>query len=277
MVRTKATTPQTVPSSNQTTPPRPADYQDTDGSPDVMDFIINGTVAVITFIPVTLARFLNAFVERGGQGIRFLGALAFLMGVFAGADNFYQLFTDKALLPWFTESQWVGDLAVQNLPAPLQWVLDLWGGADVIGWSAVLLSTLSFAFLIALVTSLTTQFIQGKAVRGSSVAKAKADFEKWNEPTMPGKPDAAKKLDMATVSWRELKRTGTKQRGFLGFIALALWGFEIVSAFHAHNPLNYTGQVGLLVGCFFYAVLTIVAGETGYTLYMAAEEESRYG
>ena len=232
---------------------RPADYTDIKGSPNWLDWLVNGLVLVITAPINFFAKFLNAFVERGGPGIQALGGVAFLAGVFAGTDNFFQLFTGVALLPWFTENTWAGSQS---------------------GWFAVLMFIPSFTFLIAIALSLTTQFIQGQAVRGRSLAMAQAEFDKWNKPTMPGVPDAMKKLDMATVSYKELKRVGKNQRSFIGFIALLLWGFEIISGFAAHNPLNYMGQPGLFLGCLAYALVTIVAGETGYTLYCAAKEES---
>jgi len=256
---------------------RPADYSDVDGSPGLMDWAINAVVLVVTAPILFLAKFLNAFVERGGPGIQALGAVAFLGGVLAGADNYYQGFTGKALLPWYTQADWVGDLAVTGLPRPLQWVLDLWGGQAVVGWGAVLFSTLSIGFLFALAFSLLTQFIQGQAVRGRSLDVARADFEKWNQPSMPSKPNPDTKLDMAVVSWKELKRTGKSQRGFIGFIALVLWVSEFIAAFAAHNPLNYTGQAGAFLGCTIYALITVGAGEIGYTLFCAAKDESTAG
>ncbi|MEM9149364.1 MAG: hypothetical protein AAGB19_02780 [Cyanobacteria bacterium P01_F01_bin.3] len=250
---------------------RTTDYNDIDGSPGVMDWIINATVHVITFIPVTLAKFLNAFVERGGVGIQALGAVAFLGGVVAGADNYYQGFTGKALLPWFIRADWVGDLAATNAPQPLIEIF----GESVIGWTAVFFSIFSIGFLIALVFSLLTQFIQGQSVRGRSVQMAQEEFAKWNAPTMPSAPNPETSLDMATVSWKELKRTGKRQKGFIGFIAIALWVSEFIAAFTAHNPLNYIGQAGLFLGCTIYALATVVAGELGYAIYCAAKEESQ--
>lgn len=259
---------------NYQTQSRPADYRDVDGSPGVTDWIANAIVFVATWPVLFVAKIINPFVERGGAGIQALGAVAFLGGVIAGADNYYQMFTGKALLPWFTAADWVGDLAVQNVPVLLSWMTALWGGKALVGWSAVLLSILSIGFLISLAFSLLTQFVQGQAVRGKSLALAQADFEQWNAPTMPGQPDPDKKLDMAAVSWKELKRAGKGQRKFIGFIAISLWVIEIIGAFAAHNPLNYTGQAGAFIGCTIYALVTIVAGEVGYTLYVSAKEES---
>ena len=256
------------------THPRTTDYNDVKGSPGVIDWIVNALVMVITWPILFAAKFLNAFVERGGAGIQALGAIAFLAGVFAGADNYYQGFTGKALLPWFTKADWVGDIARQNTFAPFRWMLNLWGGGSLLGWGAVVLSIFSIAFLLSLAFSLLTQFIQGQAVRGRSIAEAQREFYHWNAPTMPTQPDPSKKLDMATVSWKELKRTGKSKKTFLGFIALALWISEFIAAFTAHNPLNYTGQAGLFIGCTIYALFTVVAGELGYCLYTAAKEES---
>ena len=266
----RRSTPRTIP----TTATRTADYRDVDGSPGVVDWVANAIVHVVTAPINFLAKLLNPFVERGGIGIQALGALAFLGGVVAGADNYYQGFTGKALLPWFTTADWVGDLAVQNPPRLLGWLINLWGGSALVGWGAVLLSIFSIGFLIALAFSLLTQFIQGQAVRGRSLEVAQADFEKWNAPTMPAAPNPDTKLDMAAISWKELKRTGKSQRGFIGFIALSLWVSEFIAAFAAHNPLNYTGRAGLFLACTVYALVTVAAGEIGYTLYVAAKDES---
>ncbi len=251
--------------------PRPTDYRDVKGSPGLIDWLVNAVVLIVTFIPLTLAKFLNAFVERGGAGIQALGSFAFLAGVVAGADNYYQGFTGKALLPWFTQADWVGDLAVDAIPVPLV------GLRGVVGWAAVFFSLFSLGFLMALCFSLLTQFIQGQAVRGRSVEIAQAEFERWNAPTLPTPPDPTKKLDMATVSWQALKRTGKSNRGFMGFIALALWVSEFLAAFTAHNPLNYTGRAGLFIGCTVYALTTVVAGELGYAIYVSAKEDSEIG
>ncbi len=260
---------------NKSAAPRQTDYQDVDGSPGAIDWIANAIVMVVTFPVLFAAKVINPFVERGGAGIQALGAVAFLGGVIAGADNYYQMFTGKALLPWYTKADWVGDLAVQKLPLSLRWLNGIWGGQTFVGWAAVGLTLFSLGFAIAAVFSLTTQFIQGQAIRGRSVARAESEFKKWNAPTVPGKPNAETKLDMATVSWKELKRAGKNERSFMGFIALALWGCEVVSAFAAHNPLNYTGQAGQFIGCLIWALVTIAAGEIGYTIYVSAKEESR--
>lgn len=255
---------------------RPTDYSDVDGSPGLMDWIVNAVVLVITFIPMTLAKFLNAFVERGGIGIQALGAIAFLGGVIAGADNYYQGFTGKALLPWFITADWVGErgAAVAISLLGVEVVNSDGVIASAFGWAAVFFSLFSFGFLIALCFSLLTQFIQGQSVRGRSIELAQAEFEKWNAPTMPAQPDPRTSLDMAAVSWQDLKRTGKRSRGFLGFIAVALWVSEFIAAFSAHNPLNYVGQAGLFLGCTVYALATVVAGELGYAIYCAAKEES---
>lgn len=263
--------PNHQPSSRTT---RPADYKDVNGSPNVIDWLVNAIVLVITWPIMFLAKLLNAFVERGSVGIQALGAVAFLIGVLAGADNFYQLFTGKALLPWFTDADWVGDLALVNLPFALSWITNIWGGTTFVGWAAVAIHLVSIGFLIALSLSLLTQFIQGQAVRGKTLDAAKADFAHWNSESLPGKPDEGKKLDMAVVSWEQLKSTGRNQNKFMSGIALSLWAFEFVSAFAAHNPLNYTGRAGLFIGCTLYALVTIGAGEIGYTIFIAAKEES---
>ncbi len=254
--------------------PRPVDYRDVEGSPGLTDWIANAIVFVATWPVLFAAKIINPFVERGGAGIQALGAVAFLGGVIAGADNYYQMFTDRALLPWYTKDTWVGDLAVEGLPVSLSWLNRIWGGQTFVGWAAVGLEVLSIGFLFSLAFSLLTQFVQGQAVRGKSLALAQSDFEKWNAPTMPGQPDPDRKLDMAAVSWKELKRAGHGQKKFIGFIALSLWACEIVSAFAAHNPMNYTGQAGAFIGCTIYALATIAAGEIGYTLYVSAKEES---
>jgi len=259
--------------SNQQQETRRTDYADVDGSPGLGDWLANAVVLVATWPINFAAKVINPFVERGGAGIQALGAIAFLGGVLAGADNFYQLFTDRALLPWYISVDWVGDQAVENIPAQLSWLTGLWGGTAVVGWGAVFFSLFSVGFLIALAFSLLTQFIQGQAVRGRSLTAAQAEFQKWNAPTVPDKPDPNKKLDMAQVSWKELKRTGKNQRSFIGFIAIALWATEFVTAFAAHNPLQYVGQAGQFIGCTVYALVTIAAGEIGYTLYCAAKDE----
>lgn len=266
--------PDSSPNPTRSAQPRGTDYRDVGGSPGIGDWIANAIVTVVTFPVLFAAKIINPFVERGGAGIQALGAVAFLGGVVFGADNYYQLALNKALLPWFTQSAWVGDLAIQSDNPITRWISGIWGGAAFVGWAAVFLSMISIAFVVATAVSLTTQFIQGQAVRGRSLNTAKAQFQHWNAPTLPDEPDKKRKLDMAAVSWKELKRTGKKQRTFMGFIALALWGLEMVSAFTAHNPLNYTGHPGQFVGCLLYAILTIVAGEVGYVIYCEAREES---
>ena len=111
-------------------------------------------------------------------------------------------------------------------------------------------------------------------MRGKQLDKARADFNFWGKQTLPNKPDENKTLDMATTTWKDLKRSGKGSRRFVGIIALGLWGIEVVSAFSAHNPLNYIGQAGLFIGCTCYALVTVVAGEVGYAIYCEAKEES---
>ena len=275
MPRKTQTTPPPAPVYDPVPPSRNTDYRDVDGSPDFIDWSTKAVVAVMTTPVVWLAKLLGQFVERGSKGILFLGGTAFLFGAFVGADNFYQMGTGKALLPWFTESDWVGDLAVANLPRPLNWALELWGGGAVVGWTTVSLHVFSLGFLICLAFSFLTQYTQGRAIRGQGLERARAEFDKWNAPTVPGKPDPTQKLDMATVSWQQLKRTGTGQRRFTNLIALFCWAAEFIGAFSAHNPLNYTGQAGLFLGCTVYALVTIVAGEAGYAVFCETLEETQ--
>lgn len=253
--------------------PRVSDYKDVDGSPGRTDWLVTGVVLVITWPIIACSKFVGAFVEKGGPGVKALGGVAFLSGVMMGADSFYQLFGDRALLPWYTTSPWVGDLAVEGLPFALKWVNRLWGGQTFVGWSAVFLSMFSLFFLFCAAFSLLTQLVQGKAIRGGSIEKNMSEFQKWNSPSMPSAPDPDRKLDMANVSWKELKQTGKKQNGFIGLIGLSLWALETVSAFAAHNPLNYVGQAGLFVGCTIYALVTICAGEVGYAIYCEATDQ----
>jgi len=266
---------QTATTTGQAQTTRTADYKDVKGSPGLIDWIANAVVHVVTFPILFSAKIINPFVERGGAGVAALGAVAFLAGVIAGADNYYQLFTGKALLPWFITNDWVGDLAVQSNNPVTRWLTGLWGGQTIVGWGAVLFTIFSLIFLIALAFSLLTQFVQGQAVRGRSLASAQSEFQHWNAATMPAQPDADKKLDMATVSWKQLKRTGKSHRSFMGFIAIAVWMFEFIAAFTAHNPLNYTGQAGLFIGCTLYALVTVGAGEIGYNIYVSALDESK--
>jgi hypothetical protein len=238
------------------------------------DWVAGAIVLVITWPILFISKILNAFVERGAPGIQALGAIAFLGGVLAGADNYYQGFTGKALLPWYTKADWVGAIALENPNRFIQWLSGIFGGQTIIGWGAVVLSIFSIGFLIALAFSLLTQFVQGQAVRGRSLRAAKAEFEQWNAPTVPDQPDPNKKLDMAVVTWKEYKRTGKRQRGFIGFISISLWVIEFIAAFSAHWPGHYVGQAGQFVGCLIYALVTIAAGEIGYTLYLAAKDES---
>ena len=43
--------------------------------------------------------------------MRLLGVIAFFVGVLFGTDNYYQMLTGNALLPWFTRADWIGDIA----------------------------------------------------------------------------------------------------------------------------------------------------------------------
>ena len=48
---------------------RTTDYRDVEGSPGLLDWIVNALVMIVTWPILFFAKFLNAFVERGGAGI----------------------------------------------------------------------------------------------------------------------------------------------------------------------------------------------------------------
>ena len=232
--------------------------------------LIGSLLAQAVSFPINLASgFLDNFIDVDGPGIRALGGLALICGITLGADNFYQLFTGQALLPWFTEAPWVGDKALESLPWFIRWMPNILGGKTLIGWSAVALNMFSFGFLFCAALSLVTQFIQGKTWR-TSLDKKRLTFERWaaeNLPERPGKDS----LKMAKIAYDEYRNAGVAAHRRLGFMPVVLWGFEFVSAFAAHWPINYWPQWGQMFACTLYALLTIGAGELGYVLYCATD------
>ena len=76
---------------------------------------------------------------------------------------------------------------------------------------------------------------------------------------------------MAQITYDEYRNAGVQAHQRLGFIPALLWGFEFVSAFSAHWPLNYWPSWGTMLACTLYALLTVGAGEMGYVVYCATD------
>ncbi len=245
--------------------PAIADNADTK-SDGVIAFLAKTLVLIVT-VPINfLARLLDQFADRNAPGTRALGGLAFIIGVLFGADNFYTLFTHHSLLPFFNADPWIGDNIINSLP---QWaqIGPLKALGSMAGWAVLLSLPFRPMFYVALAISLLTQVEQGKALRGKSMEQAKADFKAWEKHKLPNEPQG--KVDMAKISWDEYKKVGVAEHRSIGFYALLLWAFEIVSAFHSHWPLRYMPKSGVVLGALAFTLFTIFAGEMGYRLFLA--------
>lgn len=219
-------------------PPRPKRHR------SVINLIAYWTVKVLTFPFVVIGHILDQFYGDDAPGKQALGAIAFAFGVLLGADNVWQLFGGVSLFPWF-ETEWLG-------------------------WDGLAWIWLRPVFYIALSLSILMQLTQGRALRGKSPDKAMADLAD-NYYELPNQPSGT--IDLTVAAWSDLKHAGMRRRRSVGFISIACWAFEAISAFHSHWFLGQP-TVALIVGCLVYNVFSIFAGEIGYLMWQANGEET---
>lgn len=204
----------------------------------VLGLICHWTVKILTFPIVAAGHILEQFYGEDAPGRQALGAIALVLGVLLGADNIWQI-GGEPLFPWF-EASWLG-----------------WGG-----WALIWLHP---GFWASIAISMLIQVTQGRALRGKSPEKAKAELDE-NHYELPTPPTGV--IDLTKAYWNDYKASGMRSRHSIGFISIAFWAFEIVSAFHAHWFLAQE-TAALVIGCFLYTLLKIFAGEIGFTLWQA--------
>lgn len=112
--------------------------------------------------------------------------------------------------------------------------------------------------------SALVQIMEARTVRGKQPIQAKAEFETSLQHDLPSKPTG--KIDLSGELWKDYKRSGMRERNAGGAIALFFWIFDAVATFSSRNPFRYSDP-GMIVGCFFYNLLSMCAGEVGFWIW----------
>lgn len=191
-------------------------------------------------IPVSfLFNILAQFLERGGSGTKILGGLGFAIGTLLSTDSVWQtFFGGTPLFPWW-ESSWIG-------------------------WQGWLLLPFNIPFWCSLGISALIQVMESKTLRGKTPDEAKQEFDEAQKYKLPEKPAGV--IDLSRALWGDYKVAGMKSRTGGGLIAVFFWIFDLVSTFVGRNPFRYTSPV-LIVGCFAYNILSMIAGEIGFKIW----------
>lgn len=238
-------------SEMQTTYDVPAVESKRDRQPEnVIEMIIHWVMTIVSWPFQMVGFILQQFTQLGLPGTRIMGAMAFFVGTLLGADNFWQLFGGEALFPWYEES-WIG------LSGYLLLIVRPWAIAGI---------------AVCLVLSGGTQAIEGQALRGKKPDQAEEAYKQTLKYKLPKQPEG--KIDLSMAAWKDYKKAGMRDRSFGGFIALALWAFDIISAFAARNPFAYTSGTEV-VQCLLYVLFSILAGEAGYKLWRLTNDAEK--
>lgn len=224
----------------QTTAPQ-TDRQDDRGNDfhEIIGKIVDVLVKIIATPAVALARFLENFIDISKPGIKALGAALLVIGVILSADTFFQSFGGKALFP-FWEDSWIGA-----------------------GWLYIWTTV---PFWCAVTIALGVQWIESYALRGKSPEQAKADYEAVKSHVTPDRNSKA--IDLVEARRRDYKRAGMQDRTLLGLVILLVFILDIGSTFSA-RPF-WGEEPTRLIAIVLYNVLTMMAGETGFTLWLKA-------
>ncbi len=209
---------------------------------DIIGLIIDSGVKIIGIVPYTIARILENFIDHDKPGIKALGAACLVGGVVMSADGFFQAFGGKPLFPWWEEpGTWIG----------IGW---LWVWTKVNFWSAI-------------VISLAVGWIESQSLRGKDPNKAKSDYDQIKYHQTPDKN--AKAIDLVEARRLEYKRAGMNERRLLGLFILFVFIMDVAATFVvSRNPWGQPPTA--FVGMFIYNACTMLANETGFTLWRKA-------
>jgi hypothetical protein len=212
----------------------------------VVDKIISICVKIVGTPIYIIAKVLDNFVRHDGTGIKILGGLLLVGGVIFSADSFYQAFGGRPLFPfWETPGDWIG----------IGW---LWVWTKINFWAAI-------------VVSIAVMWIESQALRGKSVDKAKADFDRIKYHQTPEKNKQA--IDLVEVRRQEYKRAGMSERSVLGLFILFVFAMDIGATFFVgRSPWGQPPSVFL--GIFIYNSCSMLAGEVGFALWRKANGEN---
>ena len=210
----------------------------------VLDFIAKWLVFFVGLPFRFAAAIVAQFVAHGGAGRAVVGGVMFLLGCAISTDSIWQtLFAQTALLPWF-ERTWIG------------W----WG------WVLVVLNPFFYlAFLIAV----GIQVIEAYSLHGKSPDTARRDLEDVQQYDLEAKPSG--KIDLSDALWKDYKKSGMRAHSTAGFVALALWSFDIITTFAARNPLQYHDPMTIIL-CTLFNIATMLAGEMGFAIWRLTKD-----
>jgi energy-coupling factor transporter transmembrane protein EcfT len=224
---------QPTPQEGQPEQEKPTDKK----SKDLLDRLAYWLVLIISVPFRFFASVAEKFVDRAGPGAKLLGAIAFILGAFLSADSYWQSSGGSAIFPWF-ETDWYA-------------------------WNFLFL--LSPVFWICLIFSFLIQLIQARTVRGMTADKAKEKRDAAARHQVGNAPTGA--IDVAGVYHKAYKTAGVRQVKFIGIVALASWGFDLVMAFASRNPWALSTNGLVILSCIAYNLFSCFASELGYILW----------
>ena len=210
----------------------------------IIDSIAKWTVLIFTFPIRFMGAIVAQFVGDGGAGKAAVGGTLFLLGCAISTDSLWQqLFGQPALFPWYE--------------------------ANFGGWWRWIPTMLNPWFYVCFILAAGIQVIEGRALKGKSPDAARRDLEDSMQYELEGKPSG--KIDLAGSLWNDYKRAGMREKNTIGFIPLALWGFDLIITLAARNPWSYSDPGEVLMALLFN-IGTMAAGEIGYAIWKSTND-----
>lgn len=196
-------------------------------------------IVLVVGMPIRIAAAIVAqFVTTGGTGRAVVGGALFLIGASISADSIWQtVFQQRPIFPWF-EPSW--------------------------HWANVPLALFNPFFYAAFLIAVGIQVIEAYALRGKNPDAARRELQDHIGYELESKPSG--KIDLVTELWKDYKTAGLRDRTSTGFITIAIWVFDLVTTFAAHNPFAYTAPV-IILCCFLYNIGTMLSGEIGFAVW----------
>lgn len=209
--------------------------------------LIDAIAKIVVFVVGLPIRFAAAivsqFVSNGGTGRAVVGGALFLIGAAVSTDSVWQtVFGQPALLPWF-EPSW--------------------------SWLNVPYAVLNPFFYVAFLIAVGIQVLEAYTLRGKNPDSARRELQDHMQYDLEQKPSG--KIDLVGEIWKDYKTAGMRDRHSIGFTALFVWGFDIVSTFAARNPWQSTVPT-MIVGCILFNICTMLAGEIGYSVWRLTKD-----
>jgi hypothetical protein len=217
------------------------------GTKRTLGELIDGVAKFLVLVlglPIRFAAaIVSQFVSNGGSGRAVVGGALFLIGAAVSTDSVWQtLFGQPPLFPWF-EPQW--------------------------SWVNVPRAVFNPFFYAAFLIAVGVQVLQAYSMRGKNPDSARRELQDHMQYDLEQKPSG--KIDLVGEIWKDYKTAGLRDRSSVGFVALFVWGFDIVSTFAARNPWQYTDPL-VIVGCILFNLATMLAGEIGYTIWRLTKD-----